>query len=272
MGTKGKERNRLEHQQIRWYQWEFLRRNPDYTKDYDGFMARFGPWFKRKGFWYEFQRGYTTYANRDKLFYYNEVWPALEEICAKWCISDPFPPDWKFDESGYYTYAPRRRVSLPTGFSSEDAAFIWHTDPVELAASNQRGAFAERFTLQRRPRKNDKPIDPDPRFLLVRLDVTRADNELVARLMSEVRLRRAELRVKSMAAKKPTRRRLNKYSDYISVWDSRQKGKSFPQIAQEMFPNLYSQYPSRKNPLNQRVLDYFRRANALIFGGYKDLV
>jgi hypothetical protein len=219
------------------------------------------------------QRGYAKYTDRDKLFYYNQIWPALEKLCAKWCISDPFPPDWKFDEFGYYAYAPRRCVSLPTGFTSEDAAFIWHTDPVELVGGNRRGAFAERFRFQHRTREKNKSGAPDPRFLLVRIDVTRADNELVAHLRSAVRVRRSDLlRAKSMSTKKPTRRRLDQYSDYISVWDSRKKGKSFPEIAQEMYPKLHSRYPARKNPLNQRVLDYFRRANALISGGYKDLV
>jgi hypothetical protein len=272
MGKKGKERERREHQQIRWYQWEFLRRNPDYRKDHEEFMATFGPWFEERGFWYELQRGSAKYTDHDKLFYYNRVWPALEKLCGKWCISDPFPPDWKFDGFGYYAYAFRRRVSLPTGFSSEDAAFIWHTDPVEFVGGKRHGPFTERFRLQNRPRKKDKPGVPDPRFLVVRVDVTGADNELVARLMSEVRVRRDQLlRAKSMSTKKATRRRLDQYSDYISVWDSRQSGKSFPEVARELFPKLYRRYPARKNPIEQRVRDYFRRATALISGGYKEL-
>src|ERR1019366_2088552 len=148
MGKKGKERDFQERQKIRWYQWEFLRRNPDYKRDYDEFMARFGPWFRKRGFWYQLQRGDAKYTSRDLLSYFNNIWPPIKEICAKWCISDPFPPEWTFDEFGFHAYAPRRRVSLPTGWSSEDAAFFWDTGQVEFVRGNRSCAFTERFRLQ----------------------------------------------------------------------------------------------------------------------------
>src|ERR1039458_7286231 len=80
MGKKGKERDFQEHQKIRWYQWEFLRRNPDYKRDYDEFMARFGPWFRKRGFWYQLQRGDAKYTSRDLLSYFNNIWPPIKEI------------------------------------------------------------------------------------------------------------------------------------------------------------------------------------------------
>ena len=119
MGKKGKEHDFRERQQIRWYQWEFLRRNPEYKRDYDEFMARFGPWFKTRGYWYQLQRGFANYSNRDLVFYHNNIWPALKNIGEKWCISDPFSSEWTFDSRGYYEYAPGRIVSLPTGFTSK---------------------------------------------------------------------------------------------------------------------------------------------------------
>jgi hypothetical protein len=71
MGRKSGGQGFREWQQLRWYQWEFLRRNPDYKRDYDELMARFGPWFRKRGFWYQLQRGDAKYASRDLLFYYN---------------------------------------------------------------------------------------------------------------------------------------------------------------------------------------------------------
>jgi hypothetical protein len=51
MGRKGRERQGRETEQVRYYQWEFLRRNTEYQREFDGFMSKFGKWFKVKGFW-----------------------------------------------------------------------------------------------------------------------------------------------------------------------------------------------------------------------------
>lgn len=260
---------------IRWYQWEFLRRNSDYKRDYDQFMARFGPWFRKRGFWYQVQRGDAQYSRRDSLFYYNKVWRALKEICAKWCISDPFSPDWTFDEFGFHAYAPRRRVSLPTGYTSEEAAFLWNTGPVELVIGNRHGEFTERFRVQQRKvnKSQDKLPPPDPRFLVLRVDVTRPQRELVPEILSVIRLHRDKLSRSGSVSiiGTRTRRRLDQYCVYLRVWDMRQTGRKFREIAQEIYPKEYPHHPAPRNPITQRVLDHFRRAEALIQGGYKEL-
>jgi hypothetical protein len=275
MGKKGKERDFQERQKIRWYQWEFLRRNPDYKRDYDELMAKFGPWFRKRGFWYQVQRGHAQYTRHDSLFYYNKIWPALKELSAKWCISDPFPPEWTFDEFGFHAYVPRRLVSLPTGYTSEDAAFLWNTGPVELVRGNRRGDFIERFKMRQRAVKESqgKMRVPDSHLLLLQVDVTRPQKELVPDILSAIRLHRDKLsRAGSLAVTtKRARRRLDQYSIYIRVWDLRRKGRSFREIAQEIYPKEYPHHPARKNPINQRVLDHFRRAETLIHGGYKEL-
>jgi hypothetical protein len=38
---------------IAWYKWEFLRRNPEYRKDYANFIQEFGAWFLEHGAWYD---------------------------------------------------------------------------------------------------------------------------------------------------------------------------------------------------------------------------
>jgi hypothetical protein len=275
MGKKGKEREFQERRQIRWYQWEFLRRNPDYKRDYDELMAKFGPWFRKRGFWYQAQRGDAQYTRRESLFYYNKIWPALREICTKWSISDPFPPEWTFDEFGFHAYAPRRFVSLPTGYKSEDAEFLWNTGPVELVRDNRRGAFTERFKIQQRSAKESqgKLRAPDSHLLLLRVDVTRPQKELLPDILSAIRLHRDKLsRAGSPdVTTKRGRRRLDQYSVYIRAWDLRQKGRSFREIAQEIYPKEYPHHPAPRNPITQRVLDHFRRAETLIHGGYKEL-
>ncbi len=34
-----------EIEKLRWFQWEFLRRNPEYQSDYDQLAKGFGKWF-----------------------------------------------------------------------------------------------------------------------------------------------------------------------------------------------------------------------------------
>ena len=281
MGKKGKERDFQEHQKIRWYQWEFLRRNPDYKRDYDEFMARFGPWFRKRGFWYQLQRGDAKYTSRDLLSYFNNIWPPIKEICAKWCISDPFPPEWTFDARGYHAYAPGRVVSLPTGYTSERAAFLWttwNTGPVELVRGNQNTPFSVRFKMQQRTinqvnKSQGKLHTPDPRLLLLTVDVTRPQKELVPDILSAIRLHRDKLsRTASVSVTKTrTRRRLDQYPVYLRVWDLRQAGRTFPEIAREIYPKEYPHHPTPRDPINQRVQDHFRRAEVLIHGGYKEL-
>jgi T6SS, Transcription factor, DNA binding domain len=239
-------------------------------------MAKFGAWFQKREFWYQLQRGRATYTDRDLLFYYNNIWPVLREICAKWRISDPFSPEWKFDESGSYEHAPRRRVSLPTGYTSEQAAALWDSAPVELVCGSRRGTFTERFKLKRElrektPRKKSAP--QDPRLLPLRIDVTRPQRELIQLVLESVRRHRETLlwERSNCLTKKRTRRRLDQYEAYLSTWDLRQRGMSFPQIAEQLYPEQYPHHPVRKNPINQRVQDHFRRAKFLIQVGYKEL-
>jgi hypothetical protein len=41
---------------VRWYKWEFLRRNFEYRIDYSKFEKDHGKWFSRKGYWYDFAK------------------------------------------------------------------------------------------------------------------------------------------------------------------------------------------------------------------------
>ena len=104
-------------------------------------------------------------------------------------------------------------------------------------------------------------------------DVTRSQKELLPYITKAIRLHRDKLsRTGSVSGTKTrTRRRLDQYSVYLRVWDSRQAGRTFREIAQEIYPKEYPHHPVPRNPIIQRVLDHFRRAEALIQGGYKEL-
>jgi hypothetical protein len=239
-------------------------------------MERFGEWFKKRGFWYQLQRRDAAYSRRDTLFYYNSIWPALKSICAKWCISDPFPPEWTFDKRGFYSYAPGRLVALPTGYTSEHAALLWTTGPVEIVSGSRNEPFSAQFTTkQPAPKKRHEQLPtPEMQYLQLRVDVTRPQKELLPEIQQAIRLHRDKLSRSRfvLASTRHTRRRLDQYSAYLRVWDLRQNGLSFRQIALEVYPNLYPHHPAPRNPIIQRVMDHYRRAETLVHGGYKELV
>jgi hypothetical protein len=147
--------------------------------------------------------------------------------------------------------------------------------PIELVYGNRRGAFAERFKMQQRVVKEsqDKMRAPDSHLLSLQIDVTRPPKELISEILSAIRLHRDKLSRAGLlaVATKRARRRLDQYSVYIRVWDLRQNGRAFREIAQQIYPKEYPNHPAPKNPIIQRVTDHFRRAKALIHGGYKEL-
>src|SRR5712692_7118161 len=98
MPRKGPFREQEETRQVKWYQWEFIRRNPQYRGDFRGFMDRFGPWFQERGFWYD----RVEYQGEDQDYFFKVISPAEHEICRKWGINWLCPPDWSFPRSGSY--------------------------------------------------------------------------------------------------------------------------------------------------------------------------
>jgi hypothetical protein len=279
MGRKGRERQVEEVQHVRYYQWEFLRRNPDYQRGYEKLLATFSKWFSTRGFWYEREK---NYSDRDYIFYYNSICPVLMEICANWNICQPLPPDWGFDiKTGRHEYAPNKFAYLPTGWNSEDAGALWHGGDMEITGlTNDRSeAFSRPFTTQPKkqgsPKKEASPVQQsvsDERHLTLRLDASRPTEELLGEVVNAVQLHRDRHR-KFFATleKQKSRRRLDQYDVDLKVWDLRKRGVSFPEIAKQVYPTEYRSHPPRTNPIVQRVTDHYRRAEKLILGGYKDL-
>jgi hypothetical protein len=280
MGRKGRERQFQEVQQLRYYQWEFLRRNPDYHRDYESFLGKFGTWFSTRGFWYEREK---SYSDRDYIFYYTSICPALKDICAKWHICQPLPPDWEFDRTrGEHYYAPHKFVCLPTGYTAEAAAALWNEGDIEITGlrNDRSEAFSRPFTIKPKKqidaRKKTSPVRIsilDPRHLTLRLDVSRSQDELVGDVLRAVRFHRDRNRqfFVTLEKKQKSRRRVDQYDVDLKVWDMRKLGLSFPEIAKQVYPKEYGSYPRRRNPLIQRVTDHYHRAEMLIVGGYKDL-
>ncbi len=255
----------------RSYQWEFLRRNPEYQCDYDKLLNRFGAWFEKKGFWYERNKAYEV---PDSAFFYNRICPFLKEICRKWRISDPFTPDWTFDSHGEHEYAPGWRAYLPTGYTAEQAAAEWDYPPVRIEKHGKQSFLVRADTPMNKQPRGREARQSDVRFVWLKLDVTRPQKLLLADVLSAVRFHQRKYAhlLKRLQAAPKRRRRLDQYALYLQVWDLRERQHlSFPTIAKQIYPREYASHPKPKNPIIQRVADHYARARALVFGGYTEI-
>ncbi|MFQ5927810.1 MAG: hypothetical protein ACE5MH_10305, partial [Terriglobia bacterium] len=200
MGRKSRHRKLKEIEQIRWYQWEFLRRNSRYRRDYDAFMQEFGGWFQAKGFWYDRD---IAYRGENWEFFCKVIAPRAQDICRKWQVSDPFSPDWTFDKSGLHEYKSRRHgyprkrskllravlglreykkckrrlhvhlshVYLPTGYSPENATAGWDflQESLQMTPEELAKAAAQEVDAIRSRTPNQENFD---RYVYLKLDVT----------------------------------------------------------------------------------------------------
>ena len=264
MGKKDRSVEIEDLEQVKWYQWEFLRRNPEYHRENEAFLARFGVWFHEKGFWYDRD---AVYEGKDWKLFCKVIAPRARQICRKWRICDPFPPDWDFDQqTGLHEYKPGLTAYLPTGYSSERAAACWEL-PLETLDHLVKKAAQEELEAVR---LSDPDQEDFYRYVRSKLDVRRPLRELLEQVKKEVEfgkrryekflLREGKEMPKTQSEK---RRRLDTYQRYLQVWDLHQQGLTFARIAQQIY--------SGQSEARQRVVDQYKRAGELIQGDYKDL-
>jgi|HubBroStandDraft_6_1064221.scaffolds.fasta_scaffold01558_7 hypothetical protein len=276
MGKKNQTLEIRKLRQIHAFQWEFLRRNTGYRLDYDNLINQFGNWFREKGYWYEDD----NWTDEEFVFFRNRVCPILTKICMKWQITEPVPPDWTFDVHGLHRCGRSVRVYIPTDCTADRAGHLWNQGPVELINNLPRPQPGEPVRsavrwLSAKPRRKTtaKEKKDNPRFLHLKLDVTRTRAELIQQTLDSVQFHRKRYaqQLKVMERKPEKRRRLDQYEVYLKVWDLRREGLHFHQIAKRLYPVEYESYPKPNNPIIQRVTDHHSRAKQLIEGGYKEL-
>ena len=268
MGKKSRYREIEQGEQIKWYQWEFLRRNSGYRRDYNAFQAKYVKWLEAKGYWYED----IGWQDEDRKFFWEVILPNIRQICLQWQLYDLHPPDWTFDELGRHVLETqgggRRYIYLPMGTASGLSAY-WDWD------------FSKEWIAK--AAREVSPVVPDPQeedhpgYLTLRLDVTRPLKELAEEARRAVRFQKRRYEA-IVGKKKPDqakrRRRLDQYATYLLVWDLRQEGRTFKEIAQKVYPTEYKAYqqtPRGYNPILQRVRDHYSQAKELIEQGYKEL-
>ena len=258
--------------QIPWFKWEFLRRNEDYQKDYAAFEAQFGAWFRENGYWWS--RNGPTYSRQAWFFFCTQVAPAAKGICKRWGVSNPFDPSWVFDAAGVRSERGSR-VSMPF-FPSTDDHREWDLEAVDPALFPTE---EEQINELLKGVPDTIGAEPtwrgmnDRRFIRVEIDITKPNETSIAEVQRRIDLARSlyESHVGPLPdyRKKP-RLRLDQYESYLKVWELRKEGKTFEQIAREVFPREMEN-AGRFSPGAKKARSHYKRACELVSGGYRQI-
>jgi hypothetical protein len=102
-------------------------------------------------------------------------------------------------------------------------------------------------------------------------EIARLETEEGTSEKDEKRLLSHKIRLESFSARDEPilarKLRLDKYDSYLAVWDLKQKGRTFEQVAEELSEGL----PLPDQEYHDTVQRRFKRAEVLIKGGYKEL-
>jgi len=233
------------------YRWEFLRRNPEYRADYNGFIGSFGDWLKCKGYWNSGAR--ANWTKSDKKYFYTEIEPVLNKLCQKWVVCDLFPPKLGLEEwTQAYESGLDGRDFPPTWVSTYGK---WDSRSIRKL---ERMGFKGTRTSTRRYQN----------LLLMQVDLNSPMKDLLDYVSYALRLekRMHEQEMKKRGVKPPLRRRrLEYYGLYLKIWDLKQEGKRRAEIARLVFPRY-----SLESALI-RVRDHLKAANKLISGQFKEI-
>jgi hypothetical protein len=234
------------------YRWEFLRRNPKFVADYNGFMDSIGPWLKRKGPWGGLGTDTENWAKSNKKYFHAKIEPVLTELCRKWQVREIFPPELDWEEALLASQREDQRMLPPSWFPVDengDSRKIRELKEMGFMGKGQMTKVCENH-------------------LLIQFDLNSPMKDLweyaKGILSSAQRTYRKEM--EKQGVKLPRgRRRFNDYQLHLRVWDLKHEGKSNAETAKSIFPKY-----SRDSALS-RVRDHLKAANKLISGHYREI-
>ncbi len=238
--------------EVAWYKWEFLRRNSHYRADHQKFVDKYGKWFEKRGYWYDYARRLGSWTKTDEDHFYNKIAPVIFQLCKKWQLGNLFPPEWEFHKESGIHIIHGRELGLPTDLPAEmnwDLLFLqllfeWGFSTLTTSAKRIGHLVAAEFDLTW-PMKD--LVDYAKRMLAYAQE----------NYHNELRQRGLRLPI--------GRRRLTDYETHLRVWDLREKGKKQAEIAAEIFPNYSSEEGLR------RVRDHLKAAARLVRGHFKEI-
>jgi hypothetical protein len=251
-------------ERLAWVRWECIRRTSEYQTDWKGFDAQFRRWFEENGYWWDNRA--PIYSDQSWFFFCSQVAPVAKAICERWKIVNPFPPTWKF---GRNCLKKERGVTvvIPT-LNGEGTQHAWNLkaiDPAQFPNRVDRAREASRGVQQRIGRSW---TDTDhPRYLRLEIDLKEPLQQILEQVESKVdSAKRFYVRTIGPMHDKGEPLRIqdaDDYATYLRVWDLRQEGKTFKEIATLLFPKEMSA-GNRLNPTVDRVRAQHKRACELM--------
>jgi hypothetical protein len=250
MSKKSPHQEAKERRLIAWYKWEFLRRNPDYRRDFKVFFDNFGDWFSEHGHWHNEN---VIWNQKERSFFEKRIAPKIVAICQRWQIREPLPPS----RTRRHHYN-RPGILVVTECSKEEAGQGWNPPDFLLLSKAE--------LLKRIPESTAFRYGPKPDYQLeLEFDLRRPLDSLLRDAADQITSRKRKYVRKHPSIKitPAVRRRLDLYDTYLKVWDLKTSGEKFDYIGALLFPG---------NPVAlQRAKDGFMSAKKLIEGGYKEL-
>jgi hypothetical protein len=236
---------------VRWYQWEFLRRNREYKQDYAKFKHHHEKWLNRKGYWYDLGKR-PKWSRADERFFYARIAPEIVRLCSKWHIGDLHPPQWRFPKHRSRPFSLKRSSGPPTGSAPElnwDPNLI--KELLEMGFTGD-GGNARRFG----------------HLFLVEFDLKwpmKDQLDFAKRVLRRAQRKYRDATEKHEGRLRSRRRRFAEYDTHLRVWDLNSKGKNATQIARELFPTCHG------DSVLQRVHDHLSAARGLVQGRYSEI-
>lgn len=214
-------------------------------------MKQFGPWFEKRGYWYDYDRRLAYWTKSDEDYFYARIAPRILALCQKWEIGNFFPPNWKFDKAKGIHRISGYEWGLPTGISAE---MNWDLDFLSKLSA---WGFTSNVTSGRR-HKNILAVEFDLNWPMK--DLITHVKRLLASGQKSYRKELAEHGIRPRRG----RRRLQDYDEHLKIWDLRQKRWTLTQIAENVFGDK-SEFGVG------RVRDHLKAARKLISGHYREI-
>jgi len=262
------------------YKWEFLRRNPEYREDYKAFSELCGRnnWDPKSG-----SARYETFEkNPDRQIRRKHGIAFLED-------PDRDIPMDNVEENPFWPLIEDRGLKRPTWPSILKPHYPKGEPVIKIFINQFKGKIAAPLALV--------------------IDLTYPKSEIMARVKNLIDEAIEERKIRGLLIHKG-RKHFDLYDQYLKIWDLREKGLTYKEIAAKVYPDEpldyeieanYDEFDTEKHekrveeliaqgadersayakadrefgvggsPVIQRVSDQYNEADRLINGGYQEI-
>lgn len=243
------------------YKWEFLRRNKTYIRFYQDWEK-----IKKRKNLNHFEEMYEGKSQRISL-------ATSIKFGTVGLPMDPGInlPDWERYSKAFMVQR-KNPAQMTDNMRYDIAKVVWfvgflNTQPL-IFSTNEKLIFPTGADGMPQTYFNQNRKALEGRYLTVRIDLN-APSQKILKLIGE-----AVRRIKENRPKRQKRIRYELYDRYLRIYDLRESGKTYREIAGEVFPREFKEFSkTRRNkydfaPLTEKVKSGFVSCKGLISGDY----